>query len=334
MSMGTASPFNIKDESLTLRNFYADEVTELYLQHTNETGQKFTEEALDLAFYYSQGQPWLTCALAKECAFRGSKAHTRETIDADDIRSAKEKIILRRDTHIDSLMDKLNEERLQKILVPILKGEMLGFDITNDDLVYARDLGLIKTEPGILIANPIYQEVIPRSLNYKLQVSIPAEVIPRTDSEGKLDWQVVWDNFLEFWREHGSPLIEAAWYPEIAPHLVLMAYLQRIANSRGEIIREYAIGRGRMDLLVRWPYVLEGKKLIQREAIELKVWKQGRPDPLQKGLDQLNKYLEGLSLTSGTLIIFDCREVLPSVEERTIREFMEYKEKKIQLIRG
>jgi hypothetical protein len=48
--LGTASPFNIKVESLTLRDFTADEVAELYQQHTDDTGQRFTADALSAAF--------------------------------------------------------------------------------------------------------------------------------------------------------------------------------------------------------------------------------------------------------------------------------------------
>jgi hypothetical protein len=58
------SPFNIKAASLTLRNFTRDEVAELYLQHTEETGQPFTPEAIDRAFWWTGGQPFLVNALA------------------------------------------------------------------------------------------------------------------------------------------------------------------------------------------------------------------------------------------------------------------------------
>jgi hypothetical protein len=40
--LGTASPFNIKVESLTLSNFSLEDVTALYAQHTTDTGQVFT----------------------------------------------------------------------------------------------------------------------------------------------------------------------------------------------------------------------------------------------------------------------------------------------------
>ena len=58
------SAFNIKSESLRLNDFTKDEVRALYLQHTQATGQKFDDDAIDYAFEITQGQPWLVNALA------------------------------------------------------------------------------------------------------------------------------------------------------------------------------------------------------------------------------------------------------------------------------
>ena len=52
--------------------------------------------------------------------------------------------------------------------------------------------------------------------------------------------------------QHGEPLLKSASYPEIAPHLVLMAFLHRVINGGGTLEREYAIGRDRMDLCLRY----------------------------------------------------------------------------------
>ena len=62
----TSSPFNIKAESLTLRDFTRDEVAELYAQHTAETGQGWAAEAVERAFELTRGQPWLVNALARQ----------------------------------------------------------------------------------------------------------------------------------------------------------------------------------------------------------------------------------------------------------------------------
>lgn len=86
-----------------------------------------------------------------------------------------------------------------------------------------------------------------------------------------------------------------------------MAFLHRVVNG-GSIEREYAIGRGRMELCLRY----RGETL----AIEIKVWRPGRPDPLAEGLGQLDGYLAGLGLDTGWLVIFDRRPGAPPVEER------------------
>ncbi len=87
-----------------------------------------------------------------------------------------------------------------------------------------------------------------------------------------------------------------------------MAFLQRVVNGEGTLEREYAIGRGRMDLCLRY------RELTL--AIELKVWRDGAPDPLTEGLEQLDGYLAGLGLDSGWLAIFDRRAGQVPLAER------------------
>jgi hypothetical protein len=102
-------------------------------------------------------------------------------------------------------------------------------------------------------------------------------------------------------------LLATAPYHEIAPHLVLMAFLHRVVNG-GSIEREYAIGRGRMDLCLRY----RGETL----AIEIKVWRPDEADPLKEGLEQIDGYLAGLGLTGGWLVIFDRRPGAPPIAAR------------------
>ena len=71
-------------------------------------------------------------------------------------------------------------------------------------------------------------------------------------------------------RQHGEPLLGSASYHEVAPHIVLMAFLHRVANAGGTLEREYAIGRGRMDLCLRY-----GDQTV---ALELKVWRDRAPE--------------------------------------------------------
>lgn len=306
--LNTSSPFNIKVRSITLRDFNAEEVAELYAQHTEDTGQVFTPEAVALVFELTQGQPWLVNAIAKEIV---EELVTDESIEitTEHILEAKEILIKRQDTHLDSLAERLRENRVKAIIEPMLAGLELG-NIPNDDIQFLIDLGLCKMDVrgGLTIANPIYREVLPRVLTVTPMASLPQIAPSWLTSEGKLDTQALLKTFLEFWLQHGEPLLKSASYPEIAPHLVLMAFLHRVINGGGTLEREYAIGRDRMDLCLRYGEVTLG--------IELKVWRTRKVDPLSKGLEQLDGYLARLGQDEGWLVIFDRRDNAPEIEKR------------------
>ena len=307
--LSTASPFNIKVESLTLGNFSFAEVEELYRQHTQATGQVFTPAAIDHAFALTTGQPWLVNALARQAtevlAPDPTIAITPAIID-----QAQEILINRQDTHLDSLAERLREDRVRAIIQPILAGQELP-QTPADDLRYVLDLGLCSQDQrgGIQIANPIYREVIPTVLATNAIASLTFLQPTWLSPTGELWPDALLQAFLDFWRQHGQPLLKSTPYPEIAPHLVLMAFLHRVVNGGGSLEREYAIGSGRMDICLRYGQVTL--------AMELKVWKPGRPDPLAQGLEQLDRYLAGLGLDQGWLVVFDQRPDLPLLEERT-----------------
>ncbi|MFN9051897.1 MAG: ATP-binding protein [Pseudanabaena sp.] len=310
--LNTSSPFNIKVRSFTLSNFSIAEVRNLYQQHTEATGQIFTEEAIELAFHLTQGQPWLVNAIAKEITEYIAK-DPNIPITPELVNQAKEILIQRQDTHLDSLAERLREDRVRVIMQPILSGQEL-VNTPEDDLRYVLDLGLCNRDSrgGIQIANPIYREIIPKVLASITIASLTSISPTWLDANGKLDAQALLDSFIDFWRQHGEPLFKSTPYPEIAPHLVLMAFLHRVVNGGGSLEREYAVGSGRMDICLRYGELTLG--------MELKVWRDHKPDPLNEGLKQLDKYLSGLNLDTGWLVIFDRREGLPPLSDRTITE--------------
>jgi hypothetical protein len=310
----TASPFNIKAESLTLRNFTQDEVATLYQQHTAETGQAFHAAAVDRAFALTQGQPWLVNALARQVV-EVLVTDRSTSITAEHIEQAKEILIQRQDTHLDSLAARLREPRVRRVLEPMLAGQFVE-DMPYDDRQFVVDLGLVRRDPaaGLVVANPIYREVIPQVLASGAYDTLPALQPIWLTPDGMLDAAKLLDAFLAFWRQHGEPLLKAAPYHEIAPHLVLMAFLHRVVNAGGSLEREYAIGTRRMDICVRY----KGLTL----AIEVKTWRDSdhKRDPLAEGLAQFDAYLAGLGLDTGWLVIFDQRSGLPPIAERTTAE--------------
>ncbi|RUT08372.1 hypothetical protein DSM106972_015400 [Dulcicalothrix desertica PCC 7102] len=306
--LNTSSPFNIKVSSITLRNFNAAEVAELYQQHTDDTGQVFTSDAAAMAFDLTQGQPWLVNALAKEIVENMVK-ETSVTITHEHILKAKEILIARKDTHLDSLAERLQEPRVKAIIEPMLAGLELG-NVPSDDIQFVIDLGLCTIDPqgGLRIANPIYREILPRVLTITPMASLPHISPTWLTEEGELNTESLLKAFLKFWRQHGEPLLGTTGYHEVAPHLVLMAFLHRVVNGGGTLEREYAIGNDRMDLCLRYGSTTLG--------IELKVWRNKKGDPEEEGLEQIDSYLARIEENSGWLVIFDRRSKAPPIQER------------------
>ena len=316
--LGSASPFNIKVKSLRIGDFTAEQVAELYAQHTAETGQEFSTAAIDRAFCYTQGQPWLVNALAAE-VIDEMRIEPPVSITADHIDEAKERLILARATHLDSLVSKLSEPRVQRVIEPLIAGIHPDTDPTfNDDVAYVRDLGLIAPGNPIRVANPIYKEVLIRVLGSAVESVILSEPRSFKLPDGRVDFGKLLTAFASFWKENGEFMAGHSGYREAAPQLIMMAFLHRIINGGGYIDREYGVGRGRIDLLIRQPYTApDGTRAWQREALELKVWRGRQSDPLKQGLAQLDGYLDRLELDTGVLVVFDSRPGAASIAVRT-----------------
>ena len=247
------SAFNVKAKSLRLGDFSRDDVLALLGQHTAETGQAFTAGALDLVWERTQGQPWLVNALADDACFEDKAGRDRSRpIDAEAVLAAQERLILRRETHLDQLADKLQEERVRRVVEPLLSGGAeRGFKAR--DLEYVRDLGLIAVDDPPRVANPIYAEVVPRELTYAVQAGLTEEMAWYVDAGGGLDVRKLLSAFQTFFREHSEHWSQRFQYQEAWPQLLLQAFLQRVVNGGGRIEREYGLGRGRTDLLIVWP---------------------------------------------------------------------------------
>ncbi len=296
-TLGSASPFNIITKSLTLTNFTREEIAALYQQHTEETGQIFENDAIDRASYWTCGQPWLVNAIARECVEKlldrdYSKPVTTELIDI-----AAENLLRRRDTHIDYLMERLKEEWVRSVVEPVIIGKELAVTYDNPDRLFCIDLGLLKEDKGFLCpSNPIYAEVIIRALSFTAQYSMQTmvEETPWVQDD-KLDMNGLLKAFQQFWRENSEAYTQkAVQYTEAAPHLILQAFLQRAINGGGQIVREFALGKMRLDLLVIYK--------TGRYPIEIKLKYQLKAkDPRT----QLLAYMDRTGTKEGWLVIFD-----------------------------
>jgi len=327
------SAFNIKSESLRVGDFIETEVQWLLDQHTMETGQEFTSEARQAVWDATQGQPWLVNAVAYEACFRRKTGRDRrQPIGVEMIRQAVENLVVRRETHLDQLADKLREERVRRVVEPILTGLGDPRQIPVDDVQYVADLGLIQSGGHLRIANPVYREIIPRQLTYSTQLTISHQSFWYMDGDGRLIMDKLLDAFQAFFREHSESWLERFDYKEAGPQLLMQAFLQRIVNSGGRVEREYGLGTGRTDLLVIWPVLpdkgerdfsrtgLPPDRPLQRIVVELKVRRRESLETVKReGLEQTRKYMDRCGADEGYLIVFDRRPGIPW-EEKLFKE--------------
>jgi hypothetical protein len=304
-TLGSSSPFNVAKDALTLKNFTKEEVAELYGQHTELAGQVFEKEAIEFIFEQTQGQPWLVNAIACECVEKICKLDYSIAITKEMAKTAINNLIVKRPTHFDSLMERLKEERVRKIIAPLILGEEV-LDKTSDDYLYTRDLGLIREAGKGVIepANQIYAETMVRFLSYNpqeiMQTGLPNEDLPKYIKAGKIDINFLLKNFQKFWRENSEIWITRYrenyyQYDEAAPHLVLQAFLQRVLNGGGRIAREMALGTNRADICIEWEN--------QKYPIELKLYKGIKT--AKEAIEQILKYMEKTGSKSGWVVIFD-----------------------------
>ncbi len=307
------SPFNVAAKSLRLGDFTRKETRRLMAQHILETGQRFTPAARRAVWEHTRGQPWLVNALCAGACFDSEAGRDRSrAIDVEDVNAAREELILSRRTHLDQLAHKLEEERVRRVVEPILAGG----DATHEvrDLEYVRDLGLIDAGQPPRMANPIYAEVVPRELGYILQSSLDQDAAWYVDAAGVVDLRKLLTAFAKFYGENAEHWLRRfKEYSEAAPQLILQAYLQRIVNGGGRIEREYGLGRGRTDILVLWPCEAgQPYDLWRRFVIECKVLRDSDRRSLEatveRGVEQTLGYMGRCGAEEGHLVVFDRRE--------------------------
>jgi hypothetical protein len=300
------SPFNIKEDSAVLSNFHKADIAKLFAQHTAENGQQITQEALDYVYEQSNGQPWIVNSLFKRATMRVLDYDNPETVELKHVMEARDQMIEARETHLDALGERLRDPRIRRVIEPIITGEFNSeLGRTNHDVVLATDLGLVQwtSETGLKISNPVYVEILTRHLNSGYHDILPPPSAWQWQKpNGDLDMDSLLKEFQKFWQRHSEKWEEKAEYTEAFPHLLLMAFLQRILNGGGNIERDCAAGRGRMDLGIEYNgqwYIIEIKLITDHD---------GTQTVREEGLQQIRKYLDKYPKGSPAyLTIFDRR---------------------------
>jgi len=327
MAANPGSPFNIKEDSAMLSDFRQEDIALLFAQRTEETGQQITKEALNYVYEQSKGQPWIVNSLFMRATMRVLDEKSTETVTLAHIREARRQMILARETHLDALAVRLENPQIRSVIESLITGEPDPFLAEGEPFRLCLDLGLVTIENGTpVIANPIYREVIARHITFGTQLAIPQPAWKWEKADGSLDMDKLLKEFQAFWRRHSDLWEQKSNYTEAFPHLLLMAFLQRVINGGGNIEREYAAGRGRMDLAVEYHshlYIIEIKLIHSYDS----------PAEIRKeGLEQIRSYRDKTDTSAPAyLVLFDRR---PEAKQKSWDERLFWDKDKDIIIAG
>jgi hypothetical protein len=328
-STGLTSPFNIKKEALTLANFTQGEIETLYKQHTEASGQIFEPDAIERAWYWTEGQPCLVNALAYEVICKILTKDYQIPVTAMLIDQAAETIIKRRDTHIDSLLEHLKEARVARVMDSIFASTVSYVSSTDDDRQYCIDLGLVVSneQNELRPSNAIYREVIVRVITDEIQHVLNKTIpdFPWTNGQVILMTELL-KEFQKYWRKGSLSFPNrkrnfiASHYDEALYSFILESFLQRLVNGQAVVLRQFAEGRGAVDIGISYnkrEYIVE---------VEIKSNKS-----LNDSLTQLAKYLDANGEQEGWLVIFD-RNINRSWDKKITWNTVEFQGKSIHIV--
>ncbi len=309
------SPFNIQDD-FNLPNFTLKQLQELFSQYTEETGQDFTPEVIEIIQKQTGGQPFLVNRFGQILTHEMDIPKT-QTISIEHFLVAHEQMLQEQNTNITHLLTNIRRNpQYKRTLMKIVSYERgMKFSLDNEIMNELATYGVITigTDGMCEIINPIYKHRIIQAFS-PLFNGLENEYFPGdTDFEdyltppGHIDLERLLDNFRDFIARVGFRILQVPDTPqEFVGQDLLYAYLdQFVSIVRGAMYLEVQTGRGRIDLII----FHNGRKYI----VETKIWEGERR--FQSGKKQLMTYLKLEQAIEGYYVVFDHRETPTSLTE-------------------
>lgn len=299
------SSMTLEAEVIALPPLTREHVGQICESLAEQLGQPVLSTAIDRIFELTCGVPFLVSQLAQRMLemFEQRKG----PVTAADVERARDAVIDRRGGLFDEVADRMRDSRFKTLIEQVPLGTVR--DLSSEEARAAVDLGVIRenSDGTVEYTNPLWRSFLAKffatTKSSIFTVDKPAWVRP----DGRLDPEKLLETFVDFWRRHGDQVFAGATYGELSP-LVLTAFLNGIVKKGGLIEREYALGRGRMDVCIR-----QGGSAV---ALVVKVRRDRDVDPVVEGLTQVDDSLGRHGLCDGWLVIFDRRKGLPPVSQR------------------
>jgi len=302
----TSSPFNIH-ESISLPYFTAEQVKELLMQYSKETGEVFSEEVINFIADKTGGQPYLVNLVAKILTEEVKPYSENRPITISDAETAYMRMLtMRGNTNLDSIRRRIQEMKNQERLLSIITRGNVRYNPNDEILEELITFGIIQEKDGYcVISNPAYAHTIIYSYmpwnNGTPEEFFPEGYRPVIDTDGFIRPQQVIENFQYF-----LPKVDPKFYfpeetpLEIVPYYFLLGQFDILAYHVGGHARaEVHQGHKRMDIVV---FEKRGKKTV----IECKVWRG--PAYQNEAREQIVDYLVQENLPNGYLVFFNHKQ--------------------------
>ncbi|MBM3241626.1 hypothetical protein FJZ31_35545 [Candidatus Poribacteria bacterium] len=299
----TSSPFNIH-EAISVENFTVEQVKELLMQYSEETGEFFPEEVISFIADKTGGQPYLVNLVAKILTTEVKPYTENRPIIIDDAEKAYMKMLtMRGNTNLDSIRKRIKNDAAKSRLIAIIYDGDVDYNLEDETLEELITLGIIGEKDGkCVISNPAYAHTIISAYrpwkNGPIELHFPEGFQPLFDEKGFIKPHPVIENFRyflpqvdpKFYYPEGTPL-------EIIPHYFLLSQFNVLSRHNGGHARaEVHTGQKRMDIVV---FEKSGRKTI----IECKIWRGAAYQ--NEAREQLVDYLNHEGLSVGYLVFFD-----------------------------
>ena len=319
----SVSPFNIQDE-FVVPNFTLEQVRELLSQYTDEVGQPFAPDVIQMLHKQTAGQPFLVNRAAQILTQELDIPKT-EMITMSHFTTAHKRLLLEKNTNIEHLTTNIRKSRqFERLLMQIMTYEEgIRFNPHDDIISELTTYGVIQNgaDGRCEIVNPIYLHHIMQAFTPTVNGLERDYFAENTTGEfqnyltpkGHLEIARLLDNFRDFITRVGFKILQVPETPReyVGRHL-LLTYLDSFVKAVGGVMSfEVPTGAGKMDLCIthnQRKYIVETK--IWRGDVRYKVGKQ-----------QLAVYLKSEGVTEGYYVVFDHRQKPePRVETETVAD--------------
>jgi hypothetical protein len=293
---GERPPVDLPALPLEIPPFSAREVRELLDLHTAAGGRPYSPEAADECLFWSQGAPAAVSALARTAEEDVLASDPLREAGAGVFDRAARLVIERREAGIAGALRALYEPAAAAVFQAMILGDPgLPEEAGPDEVRRACEAGLFLAGAGDLVpANPLLRTAA------ALEAARPlAFGTPRTGGRGPedaaFDMTAAVRSFQARWRERRRQLSPPFGMSKAMGHLALMAFLRKALPPADGLLREYGLGRGRLDLIAR----VKGE-ILPVGAVILEA-----EDRLREYVSRMARYLGILRARTGWLVVFD-----------------------------